>query len=63
MLRGGELFSLVYMTFSCHNLYDKAGLILVLFLILNSAVNPLVYAFLKKDIKKEIYKLVCRRDR
>ena len=26
-------------TFSCHNLYDKAGLILVLFLILNSAVN------------------------
>ena len=54
-------YLVVCMTFSCQNLYDKAGLILVLFLILNSAVNPLVYAFLKKDIKKEIYKLVCRR--
>ena len=48
-------------TFSCHNLYDKAGLILTLFLVLNSAVNPLVYAFLKKDIKKEIIKLICQR--
>ena len=48
-------------TFSCHNVYDKAGLILILFLVLNSAVNPLVYAFLKKDIKKEIIKLICQR--
>ena len=48
-------------TFSCHNLSDKAGLTLVLFLVLNSAVNPLVYAFLKKDIKMEINKLICRR--
>ena len=26
----------------------------------NSAVNPLTYAFFKRDIKKEIKKLVCR---
>ena len=48
-------------TFSCHNFSDKAGQILILFLVLNSAVNPLVYAFLKKDIKMEINKLICRR--
>jgi len=47
------------MTFSCHSVPDKAGLILSLFLILNSSVNPLVYAFLKKDIKLEIKKLIC----
>ena len=47
------------MTFSCHNFSDKAGLILSLFLVLNSSVNPLVYAFLKKDIKMEIKKLIC----
>ena len=54
-------YLLLCMTFSCHNFSDKAGLILILFLVLNSAVNPLVYAFLKKDIKKEINKLICRR--
>ena len=48
-------------TFSCHNFSDKAGQILILFLVLNSAANPLVYAFLKKDIKMEINKLICRR--
>ena len=47
-------------TFSCHNFPDKAGQILVLFLVLNSSVNPLVYAFLKKDIKMEISKFICR---
>ena len=47
-------------TFSCHNFSDKAGQILVLLLVLNSSVNPLVYAFLKKDIKMEINKLICR---
>ena len=31
-------------TFSCHNFSDNAGLILILFLVMNSAVNPLVYA-------------------
>jgi len=46
-------------TFSCHNLSDNAGQILIIFLVLNSSVNPLVYAVLKKDIKKEIIMLVC----
>ncbi len=39
---------------------DNAGQILSIFLVLNSAVNPLVYAFLKKDIKMETKKLICR---
>ena len=47
-------------TFSCHNFSDIAGQILVLFLVLNSSVNPLVYACLKKDIKMEISKFICR---
>ena len=46
-------------TFSCQ-VSDKAGQILILLLVLNSTVNPLVYAFLKRDIKKEINKLICR---
>jgi len=48
------------MAFSCHNFSDEAGLILILFLVLNSSVNPLVYAFLKSDIKKEIKRLIGR---
>ena len=55
-------YLLLCITFSCHNLSDKAGLILILFLVLNSAVNPLVYAFLKKDIKMEINKIIRRGD-
>jgi len=47
-------------TFSCYNFSDTAGQISVLLLTLNSSVNPLVYAFLKKDIKMEINKLICR---
>ena len=54
-------YLLLCMTFSCHNFSEKAGQILILFLVLNSAVNLLVYAFLKKDIKMEINKLICRR--
>lgn len=46
------------MAFSCHNFSDEAGLILILFLVLNSSVNPLAYAFLKKDIKMEIKQLI-----
>ena len=49
-------------TFSCHNFSDNAGQILILLLVLNSSVNPLVYAILKKDIKMEIIKLVCGRN-
>ena len=33
-------------------------------LVLNSAINPWVYAFFKRDIKKEIIKkLICRKTR
>ena len=49
------------MALSC-KVSDKVGHILSLFLVLNSAVNPLVYAFFKKDIKMEIKKLVCRQN-
>ncbi|XP_078366071.1 adenosine receptor A2a-like [Oculina patagonica] len=48
-------------TFSC-KLSDKAGQIVSLLLVLNSAVNPLVYAFLKSDIKWEIKKLIAREN-
>ncbi|KAJ7377785.1 hypothetical protein OS493_026352 [Desmophyllum pertusum] len=51
-------FLVLCITFSC-KVSDKAGYILILLLVLNSAVNPLVYAFLKKDIKGEICKLFC----
>ena len=30
-------------------------------LVLNSTVNPLAYAFFKKDIKMELKKLICKR--
>jgi len=46
-------------TFSCHNFSVTANKILILLLVLNSSVNPLVYAFLKKDIKRHIWKLIC----
>ena len=42
---------------------NKAGWILTVLLITNSAVNPLVYAFLKRDIRKEITRLICRETR
>ena len=41
---------------------DKAGWVLTLLLVLNSAVNPLVYAFLKRDIRKEITPFICRQN-
>ena len=31
-----------------------------LILVLNSAVNPLAYAFFKEDLKREINKLFCK---
>ena len=46
-------------TFSCR-VADNASQLLVLLLVLNSAVNPLVYAFLKRDIKAEIKSLLGR---
>ena len=39
------------------------GLVVTILLIANSAVNPLVYAFLKQDMKKEIARLICTKYR
>ena len=47
-------------TFSCQVSTVKFGHVVTSLLVLNSAVNPLVYAFLKRDIKKEIRKLICK---
>lgn len=30
-------------------------------MVLNSAINPFIYAFLKEDIKREVMKRICRR--
>ena len=49
------------MTFSCQ-VSEKAGQVVTCLLVLNSAVNPLLYAFFKKDIKMEIYKLLCKEN-
>jgi len=49
-------------TFACNNLSDKAGLVVTLLLVGNSAVNPLVYAFLKRDVKREMKELICGRE-
>ena len=48
-------------TFSCQ-VSDNAGQIVILLQILNSTMNPLVYAFLKKDINRQIKKLICREN-
>ncbi|KAL9988597.1 hypothetical protein ACROYT_G003059 [Oculina patagonica] len=48
-------------TFSCQ-VSDIAGQVVTCLLVLNSAVNPLVYAFLKRDIKKEIKRLICKEN-
>jgi len=51
-------YLIVCITFSC-NVFDIAPRILTLLLTVNSGVNPLVYAFLKRDIKTELKRLVC----
>ena len=43
--------------FSC-NVSERAGQVITILLILNSVVNPFVYACLKKDIKRELAILV-----
>ena len=56
----GINYLVLYIMFSSH-VSDIAGQILTILLILNSAANPLVYAFLKTDIKSELEQLVSRR--
>ena len=51
------LVSLLYHTRQCNDEVYKIPM-----LVLNSAINPWVYAFFKRDIKKEmIKKLICRK--
>ena len=50
---------LLCITFSCRNVSNKAGQTIDLLLVLNSSVNPLVYAILKKDIRIEMNNLIC----
>ena len=61
----------------CYGIYLRCSLVSLLYyprcndkvykipmLVLNSAINPWVYAFFKRDIKKEIIKkLICRKTR
>ena len=50
------------LSFPCHIMPDQAAQVVTCLLVLNSAVNPFVYALLKKDIKEEIFKLFPRQD-
>ena len=50
-------------TFSCNVSDDIASRILTLLLTVNSGVNPLVYVFLKRDIKIELKQLICGENR
>ena len=56
----------------CYGFYLRCGFVIVLndtkcndfqykvpLLVLNSAVNPVAYAFFKRDIKKEFIRLIC----
>ena len=40
---------------------DNVTLLVTVLLVANSAANPLVYACLKRDIKRELTRLICRR--
>ena len=64
----------VSLFFTCYGIYLRCDFVLLFFheascndvrykipiFVSNSAVNPFTYAFFKRDIKKEIKKLVCR---
>ena len=60
----------------CYGIYLRCGFIYIftqkscndfqyktLVLVLNSGINPLAYAFFKRDLKKKIKRLLCRRER
>lgn len=51
---------LIILIILARDVSDKAGWVVTLLLAINSAANPLVYAFLKHDIKKETTRLICR---
>ena len=54
-------FLILCKIFSCQ-VSEKAAQTSTILLVLNSAVNPLVYAISKRDIKMEIKKLICREN-
>jgi hypothetical protein len=62
MLRGRKFLSrrVLCITFSYKVSSDQAGHFVICLLGLNSAVNHLVYAILKRDIKMVIIKLICK---
>ena len=49
-----------YFKLSCHISFGTVTASRLL-MILNSAINPFIYAFLKKDIKREVKNRLCRR--
>ena len=53
-------YLILCIAFSCHQVSDDTAQCVICLLVMNSAVNPLVYALLKNDIKMEISKLICR---
>ena len=46
--------------FSGHQVSDKTSQVVTFLLVVNSAVNPLVYALFKRDIKMEISRIISR---
>lgn len=54
-------YLIVCLTIPSCNVSDRAGQVVSLLLVLNSMVNPMVYALLKKDIKKKIKILICAK--
>ena len=59
----------------CYGIYLRCGFIYIfsqkscndfqyktLVLVLNSGINPLAYAFFKRDLKKKMKRLLCRRE-
>ena len=40
---------------------DNVAVVVTVFLVVNSSANPLVYAFLKRDIEREVARLIYGR--
>ena len=52
---------LILRTVFVSDMPDNLALVVTVLLVANSAANPLVYAFLKRDIKREVERLTYRR--
>ena len=60
---GIRLYVLLYHTFKICFVSKHTLVIYRLLLLVNSTMNPLVYAFLKEDIKRESKDFLCRKRR